>query len=84
MPLFRRKIVVVEARQLTINNIHELERWSKGSIKGTRLPIEQQVVDIQTNSGEQRADIGDWIILGPTGEFYPCKADIFELVYENV
>ncbi|KKL60805.1 hypothetical protein LCGC14_2201580, partial [marine sediment metagenome] len=27
---------------------------------------------------------GDWIIKGVKGEFYPCKPDIFELIYEEV
>lgn len=25
---------------------------------------------------------GDWIIKGIKGEFYPCKADVFEATYE--
>ena len=28
------------------------------------------------------ADIGDWIIKGVAGEFYPCKPDIFRMTYE--
>ena len=28
--------------------------------------------------------IGDWIIKGVKGEFYPCKPDIFEQTYELV
>jgi hypothetical protein len=27
---------------------------------------------------------GDWIIRGVKGEFYPCKADIFEATYDPV
>ena len=30
------------------------------------------------------ATIGDWIIKGVNGEFYPCKPDIFEKTYEAV
>lgn len=30
------------------------------------------------------ATIGDWIIKGVKGEFYPCKPDIFEQTYESV
>lgn len=30
------------------------------------------------------ANIGDWIIKGVKGEFYPCKPDIFEQTYESV
>ena len=30
------------------------------------------------------ASEGDYIIKGVSGEFYPCKPDIFELTYEKV
>jgi hypothetical protein len=38
---------------------------------------------IDTLEGELRADVGDWVIKGVAGEFYPCKPDIFELTYES-
>jgi hypothetical protein len=28
------------------------------------------------------ADVGDFVICGVKGEFYPCKPDIFEATYE--
>ena len=39
-------------------------------------------VAIPTLEGTMRAEIGDWIIRGVKGEFYPCKPDIFEATYE--
>jgi hypothetical protein len=39
---------------------------------------------IHTLEGEMRADVGDYIIRGIAGEFYPCKAEIFEATYEAV
>jgi len=30
------------------------------------------------------ASVGDFIIKGVEGEFYPCKPDIFEKTYEQV
>jgi len=39
---------------------------------------------IHTLEGDMRADIGDWIIRGVKGEFYPCKPDIFAATYEAV
>jgi hypothetical protein len=39
---------------------------------------------INTLEGMMRADIGDWIIRGVKGEFYPCKPDIFDLSYDAV
>jgi hypothetical protein len=31
-----------------------------------------------------RATVGDYIIRGVKGEFYPCKPDIFEATYDEV
>ncbi len=81
---FRKKPVVIEAQQLTVDNMNNLEAWCNGQIKGVKLPPEKRVIDIETLEGEMRADIGDWIIRGIKGEFYPCKPDIFEMTYELV
>tara|TARA_B100001105_G_scaffold124157_1_gene99518 strand:- start:2822 stop:3130 length:309 start_codon:yes stop_codon:yes gene_type:complete len=40
------------------------------------------VAVIETLEGEMHADIGDYIIKGVQGEFYPCKPDVFELTYD--
>lgn len=37
---------------------------------------------IKTLEGEHIASIGDYIIKGLKGEYYPCKPDIFEMKYE--
>ena len=37
---------------------------------------------IPTLEGTMRADVGDWIIRGVQGEFYPCKPEIFKETYE--
>ena len=39
---------------------------------------------LETLEGEHIASIGDYIIKGISGEFYPCKPDIFALTYEAV
>ena len=39
---------------------------------------------IRTLEGEHIASIGDYIIKGVKGEFYPCKPDIFHKTYEKV
>jgi hypothetical protein len=40
-------------------------------------------VIIDTLEGKMRADIGDMIIKGVKGEFYPCKPDIFKATYDK-
>lgn len=52
----------VIAVQLTEYNLIEVENWCGGSIKGIALPENQRVIDIQTYSGEIRAEVGDFII----------------------
>ncbi|SDI15235.1 hypothetical protein SAMN05192534_12341 [Alteribacillus persepolensis] len=42
------------------------------------------VLDIETLEGVMTAKVGDYIIRGVNGEFYPCKPDIFEKTYEKV
>lgn len=86
---YRKKPVVIEAEKLSVTNIDRLEEWCRGSIKGTKLPKDMQVIDIQTNEGEMRASMGDWIIKEPFSSksgrlFYPCKPDIFEKTYEEI
>ena len=39
---------------------------------------------IETLAGELRANIGDYIIKGLRGDFYPCKPDVFVKMYELV
>jgi hypothetical protein len=39
---------------------------------------------IETLEGNMTANVGDYIIKGVKGEFYPCKPAIFEQTYELV
>jgi hypothetical protein len=83
---YRKKPVVVEARQLTSNNATELWRWvgtSVGSngVRDVIINIDDGLA-IDTLEGTMKADFGDWIIKGVKGEFYPCKPDIFAATYE--
>ncbi len=89
---FRKKPVVIEARQITPETAEEIGEWC-GAIKCVRndynsylwgwgLPIDQRHLVIPTLEGDNGAGMGDWVIQGIKGEFYPCKPDIFDLTYE--
>ena len=41
-------------------------------------------IRIPTLEGVMKASLGDYIIKGVNGEFYPCKPDIFEKTYRKV
>ena len=77
----RKKPVIVQAVQWTGENWDELVEWCPyGLFLGTR----RQGLTIDTLEGEMRADIGDYVIKGVNGEYYPCKPDIFKKSYEIV
>jgi hypothetical protein len=88
MSKFRKKPVVIEARQLSRENGPELAAWCGGvwnSLYGRGDHGEDiSHISIDTLEGRMRADLGDWIIKGVKGEFYPCKPDIFAATYEAV
>lgn len=46
--------------------------------------LEDHHLKINTLEGQMRANDGDWLIRGVTGEIYACKPDIFEATYEPV
>ena len=39
---------------------------------------------IKTLEGNVLANVGDYIIKGVNGEYYPCKPDVFAKTYEEV
>lgn len=41
-------------------------------------------IAIDTLEGTMMTSPSDWIIRGVQGEFYPCKPDIFEAIYDAV
>ena len=88
MPKFRKRPVVIEAEQLTRQNGERLAAWSGGrwqSLVGRGDHGEDlSHIVIPTLEGDHRADLGDWIIKGIKGEFYPCKPDVFAATYESV
>ena len=57
-----------------------LQNWSNGII----YRESRNVLRINTLEGVMEAYIGDFIIKGLRGEFYPCKPDVFEKKYEEI
>lgn len=79
---FRKKPVVIEAMRFdgTERSQAAIVNWGDGRISGWF--DDRYCLEIRTLEGTMRADVGDWIIRGVQGEFYPCKPDIFEATYE--
>ena len=76
---YRKKPVVIEAIQYDGDNWDDIEVWTDFRAKHWRS---SNVMAIETLEGTMTANVGDWIIKGVAGEFYPCKPDIFKATYE--
>ena len=75
MAQYRKKPVVIEAVQWD-GNLETLSIFPKEDIENVKL--RDGDLYIQTLEGEMKANVGDYIIRGVKGEYYPCKPDIFE------
>lgn len=80
---YRKKSVEIEAIQYTGVNIDEVEDFVDQNL--LRRETEDGVsLGIPTLEGIMTASVGDYIIKGISGEFYPCKPDIFNRTYDLV
>jgi hypothetical protein len=87
MAQYRKKPVVIEAIQWNGKNTPEIANFMEVMIRTKTSPEQGNPlgkITIETLEGDMTASIGDWIIKGVNGEFYPCKPDIFEKTYERV
>lgn len=87
---FRKKPVVIEAHRIGDNGwpdaIWEGVKDNRILLYLSQNGLKETVghVEIATLEGTMRGEVGDWIIKGVNGEFYPCKPDIFEKAHEAV
>lgn len=79
---YRKKPIVIEAVRWTGKNLEEVIRFL--DVPQLTNDFLEHYIEIETLEGTMRANLGDWIIKGVKGEFYPCKPDIFKQTYEPV
>lgn len=86
MRKFRKKPVVIEAMQFTGSNLADCLVWAVGVSREAAEGCQAMNAPlyIPTLEGDMKASVGDWIIKGVKGEFYPCKPDIFDATYDAV
>ncbi len=93
MPFFTKKPVTIEAVLWDGGNHREMWDFLTGEVDShmnchsKNHKIDHSMIEggliIKTEEGLLVATIGDWVIKGVKGEFYPCKPDIFELTYNR-
>ena len=83
MARYVKKPIPITAIQWTGENMVELVEFTNGrcafSYSGGGFSI-----TIPTLEGNMGANVGDYIVRGVEGEFYPCRQDIFEKTYEKI
>ena len=85
---YRKKPVIIEAIQFidTAECMEIICRFLNTELTkfSYKIPGALPVLKIETLEGTMKANVGDYIIKGIMGEFYPCKPDIFGETYEKV
>lgn len=87
---FRKKPVEIDAIQWDGSNLDEVLQWCEGTAKyepmssGNNLIVIETLESSKDANTRRAASIGDWIIKGVKGEFYPCKPDVFKLLYDKL
>lgn len=87
---YRKKPVEIQAMQLTDSNAGVVTAWvASGGHEavmrgGPGGGSKGATVTIRTLEGDHLAQVGDYVIRGVAGEFYPCKPDIFAQTYDEV
>ena len=78
---YRKKPVVIDAIQWTGDNFQAIVDFANNE---PSIALARDTLTIDALEGRMSAIVGDWIIRGIAGEYYPCKNDIFEATYELV
>ena len=80
---FRKRPVTIEAMQLIdATSVLDIEEWINSPTTGYQT--NPPTIWIDTLEGRMEGRVGDWIIKGVNGEFYPCKNEIFIKTYQEV
>jgi hypothetical protein len=88
---YKKKPIVIEAIEWTGKNLKSVidfigmhpsaKKWTWTEYESV---VKDEGLKIFTLEGTMMADIGDYIIKGVEGEYYPCKPNIFKATYEEV
>ncbi len=81
---YRKKPVVIEAMLFNEETKNYLANFVRCNCSYGRDENGASIMGIQTLEGVMTANVGDYIIKGVKGEFYPCKPDIFLMTYDTL
>jgi len=81
----RKKVVEVDAVRFEPGNEAAILKFA-GDAVADKVLLEGKLVglSIKTLRGAVDVCLGDWVVCGVKGEYYPCRDDIFRATYEPV
>lgn len=79
---FYKKPIIIEAIKFDGKNQEQIA--SELGTSDLMVEFMSGETTLRTLEGDMKVSVGDWIIKGVNGEFYPCKPDIFEKTYEPI
>jgi hypothetical protein len=84
MKTYVKKPIPVPALQWKGDNLQEIKDFCKDEILEEMCFTNNKDLWIQTREGQLMAQVGDFIMKGIEGEFYPCAESIFKKTYDEV
>lgn len=78
------KFILVDAIRVTEENLEEIAELCKGSVRGTRLPPKDRIIEFHNKLHDStlHVNVGEWLMKGKDeGDFYPCKDEVFSQKY---
>lgn len=89
-----RKKLAIEAMRYDGTNADQIVEWSGARFMSVRTAwrnpdnpneyLREEVLAVKALEGDMVIRVGDYVIRGVEGEFYPCAPSIFEATYERV
>jgi hypothetical protein len=93
MPFYRKRPVVIDANEWVggVENASYLIDWVLAN-GGNMCYVDYnedgeevtEYLQIETSTGSMKAQVGDFIVRGARGEFYPWNPGIFHKTYERM
>lgn len=87
---YMKKPLIIEAVQFDGYNAWAIEQWSNYAVVASTVleptpnNMTGRCLQVKTHEGIMLGVVGDWIIKGIYGEFYPCKDSVFKETYISV
>lgn len=82
MAKYRKRPIVIEAMQFTEDTKNQVFNFVTCNHCAAWDSNGNPALSIRTLEGDMIATLGDFVIKGVNGEFYPCKPDVFAKTYE--